>query len=427
VEHFIEYKKQQAIIRKMTRKQRRDDWEKFVKSLERDITGTQRLGFKIFKQLQLQERDKLKINPISKKEWKKYYEKLWNEQGNNCEEGTEKQIRNEMINGNTNSITMKELDKALKHVKNRGSPGLDNLPMDLFKFGGNDLKVHTVELFSSTVDKSQIQQEWETGIAINIHKKGSKSKCENYRGITLLPAAYKIFTNTIKNKLNAHLEEEMEEEQCGFRKGGSWVGAIFRAQQVGEKRTEHNLALFLLFIDYEKAYDNVNRDMLWQVMEEKIPNSLLNTIKCIYENTKVSIKFNDETISDPVQINKGVKQACGLSPILFKACINKILQEFNIAINKGIQLTNRKIINTILCADDQILMAASEDELQTTAYRLNLIARNYKMNISNSSTKSMAMRGNHIQRVKIVINDSPIEKVSEFKYLGTLYRTAKLI
>jgi len=48
----------------MTRRQRRDDWDKFVKTLERDITGTQRRGFKILKQLQLQERDKLKIDPI---------------------------------------------------------------------------------------------------------------------------------------------------------------------------------------------------------------------------------------------------------------------------------------------------------------------------------------------------------------------------
>jgi hypothetical protein len=110
-------------------------------------------------------------------EWKKYYEKFWNEQGNNGEEGMEKKIRNEMINGNTNSITMEELDKALKYAKkNRKSPGVDNLPMEVFKFGGNYLKVHTVELFSNIVDKSQMPQEWETGIVINIHKKGSKSK-----------------------------------------------------------------------------------------------------------------------------------------------------------------------------------------------------------------------------------------------------------
>ena len=64
VEHYIEYERHRAIVRKTTRGQRREDWDKFVKTLERDITGTQRRGFKIFKQLQLQERDKLKFDPI---------------------------------------------------------------------------------------------------------------------------------------------------------------------------------------------------------------------------------------------------------------------------------------------------------------------------------------------------------------------------
>jgi len=54
----------------MTRRQRREDWDKFVKTLERDITGTQRRGFKIFKQLQLQERDKLKTDPIKNRNGK---------------------------------------------------------------------------------------------------------------------------------------------------------------------------------------------------------------------------------------------------------------------------------------------------------------------------------------------------------------------
>jgi len=75
-------------------------------------------------------------------------------------------------------------------------------------------------------------------------------------------------------------------------------------------------------------------------------------------------------------------------------------------------------VNTILYADDQILIATSEDELQTMAYHLNLIARKYKMNISSTKTKSMTMCGNHIQRVKIMINDNIIEQVTDFKYLG---------
>ena len=158
----------------MTRRQRRDDWDKFVKTLERDITGaqrditgtqrditgtqrgitgtqrditgtqrditgtqrnitgtqrdikgtqrgiteTQRRGFKIFKQLQLQERDTLKIDPITKTEWKEYYGKLWNEQGSKGEEGTE-EGRSEVTDDNEDMITIEELNKVLKHKKTR--------------------------------------------------------------------------------------------------------------------------------------------------------------------------------------------------------------------------------------------------------------------------------------------------------------------
>ena len=93
------------------------------------------------------------------------------------------------------------------------------------------------------------------------------------------------------------------------------------------------------------------------------------------------------------------------------------MQEFKTIIKKGIQVNNRKLVNTILHADDQILMATSEDDLQTMAYRLNPTARKYKMSISSTRTKAMAMWGNHIQRVKFVINDNIIEQVTDFKYL----------
>jgi len=139
----------------------------------------------------------------------------------------------------------------------------------------------------------------------------------------------------------------MTEEQCGFRKGRSYTDAIFTVQQLMEKRKEHNLTLFLLFIDYEKAYDNVNRDKLWEMIDNKIPNYLLNKIKCIYRNTKIRIKFNDG-ISEPIHINKGVRQECVLSLVLFNIYINKIIQEFKTVIKKVVQLNNSKLLNTIL-------------------------------------------------------------------------------
>jgi hypothetical protein len=110
----------------------------------------------------------------------------------------------------------------------------------------------------------------------------------------------------------------------------------------------------------------VNRDKLWEMIENKVPNYLLNTIKCIYRNTKVRIKFNED-LSEPFSINKGVRQGCGLSPVLFNIYIKIIVQEFKTVITKGIQLNNKKLVNTILYADDQILMATCEDELQKMA------------------------------------------------------------
>jgi len=154
----------------------------------------------------------------------------------------------------------------------------------------------------------------------------------------------------------------------------------------------------------------------YKLFAKIIKNRLLITIKCIYRNTKFRIKFN-YGISEPIHINKGVRQGCGLSPILFNIHINQIIQKFKVVIKKAIQLNNRKLVHTLLYADDQILMATSEDELQTMAYHLNIIARKYKMTISSTKTKSMAMCGNHIQRVKIVINDI-IEQVTDFKNLG---------
>ena len=60
-------------------------------------------------------------------------------------------------------------------------------------------------------------------------------------------------------------------------------------------------------------------------------------------SSEVRIKFNDG-ISEPVYINKGVRQGCGLSPVLFNIYINKIIQEFKMVIKKGMQLNNRKLV-----------------------------------------------------------------------------------
>lgn len=99
--------------------------------------------------------------------------------------------------------------------------------------------------------------------------------------------------------------EVLTKEGCGFKKGCISLDATFTVQQTIGKRKECNLLSFLLFVDYEKAYDNVTRDILWKMAENKIPNLLLEKIKWIYKIREFSAKFTDDTISEPIQINKG--------------------------------------------------------------------------------------------------------------------------
>jgi hypothetical protein len=186
-----------------------------------------------------------------------------------------------------------------------------------------------------------------------------------------------------------------------------------------KKRREFNLPTYILFIDYEKTCDNVNWEKLWQILHDKnIPFQLQKAIQSLYKNLKVCIKYHDRQLSDPINTNKGVKQGCGLSPDLFNIYINKIIKEWKQTVNSGIQLNNKNKIQTILYADDQILITRSEDELQIAVNELNKIGKKYDMKISTSKTKSVGLCGKYIQRVKIVIDDKIIEQVSSFIYLG---------
>jgi len=100
--------------------------------------------------------------------------KPWNEQGSKGEEGIDEE-RSEGTDDNEDMITIEELNEVFKHAKNRKSCGLDTLPMELWKFGGTELKIHLQELFNKIIDKNQMPQEWETGMVINIHKREQKA------------------------------------------------------------------------------------------------------------------------------------------------------------------------------------------------------------------------------------------------------------
>ena len=112
-----------------------------------------------------------------------------------------------------------------------------------------------------------------------IPKKGDLTQCDNWRGISLLDVTGKIFVKIIQSKPQNVAEEVLPDLQCGFREGRGCANMIFCVRQLVKRAREHNIKLYFLFVDLQKAYDSVPREDLWQALKKYgFPSTLVNII-----------------------------------------------------------------------------------------------------------------------------------------------------
>jgi len=94
-----------------------------------------------------------------------------------------------------------EVELAIDKLKSHKSPGIDEIPAELFKAGGRTICLEIHKLITSILKKEKLPEEWKESIIIPVHKKGDKTDCSNYRGISLLPTTYKIVSNILLSRL----------------------------------------------------------------------------------------------------------------------------------------------------------------------------------------------------------------------------------
>ena len=121
----------------------------------------------------------------------------------------------------------------------------------------------------------------------NIYKnREDKLQCKNYRGISLLCTGYKILTTVLNNRLKKYTEHIIGEYQAGFRTGKSTTDQIFTVKNLLEKAWEHNVEIYQIFVDFQKAYDSIRRDKLYAIMAYfGIPSKLIRLTQVTKENS----------------------------------------------------------------------------------------------------------------------------------------------
>jgi hypothetical protein len=120
-----------------------------------------------------------------------------------------------------------------------------------------------------------LPQLWKESIIVPLHKKGGKTDCNNYWGLSLLSTAYKILSSILLARLTPYVNEVIWDYQHGFCHNRSITDQIFYIHQIPEKKWEYNGTVHQLFTDFRKAYDSVKREVPYNILLEfGIPKNL---------------------------------------------------------------------------------------------------------------------------------------------------------
>jgi hypothetical protein len=330
------------------------------------------------------------------------------------------------------------------------APGPDGIPADIFKVGGQELLTRLLEVFQVIWEKEEVPQDFRDANIIHLYKrKGDKSTCDNHRGISLLAAAGKILARIMLNRLNdSVLASILPESQCGFRAQRSTADMIFTARQIQEKCIEQNQDLYFVFVDLTKAFDSVNREALWRVMERVgCPPKFIKITRSFHDGMYARVMDHGQ-LSDPFSISNGVKQGCVLAPTLFSILFSALLSDAFVNSNDGVYVryrydgglfnlrrlqakskVNATMLRDLLFADDCALGAHNLPDIQTLVDCFAHAASNFGLKINLKKTEVMYQPRPGAQYVKptVLVDGVVLNVVDKFCYLGSiLSQTARI-
>jgi hypothetical protein len=121
-------------------------------------------------------------------------------------------------------------------LKKYKSADSDQIPAELIQAGGEILLSSIIKLINYVSNKEELPDGWKGSIIVPIHKKGDKTDCNNYRGISLLSTSYKILSNILLSMLSPYINEIISALQCGFRRNRSTTDQIICIRQILEKK-----------------------------------------------------------------------------------------------------------------------------------------------------------------------------------------------
>ena len=215
---------------------------------------------------------------------------------------------------------------------------------------------------------------------------------------------------------------------------------IFAMRTLQEKCIEQNMPLYSIFIDLTKAFDTVNREALWTVLERiGCPPKFLSMIRLLHDGMTGQV-LSSGIVSDTFEISNGVNQGCVLAPVLFNIFFTCLLSHDVKDLEQGVYIRYRldgslfdlrslsaqtksflDFIQEVLFADNCALVAHTESDLQLMLDRFSDASKLFGLTISLGKTEVLHQPAPSTNPLAptIVIKDTQLKYVEHFKHLGS--------
>ena len=367
---------------------------------------------------------------ISIDTWKCHFENILTRNRNSCSSLTHEmseKVYDEMLDAPMNAY---EIKQAIARLKSGKATGLDEIPGELLKAISGHILPFLTKYFNVLYESQNFPQEWSRSIIIPIYKTGDKLDPTNYRGISLLSVVSKLFTSVLTHRLRKWVEEKGKVcvEQAGFRSGHSTIDHVFTLHSMILKHVYGGGRgkLFVAFVDYKKAFDSVDRTILWSVLGKTgLSTKFISMFKAIYANVQACVRWKFD-FSDFFDCPTGTRQGALESPIMFSLYITFVADFVREHGKHGVQmLSGMAEIFFLIFADDLVLLSTSPVGLQTQINNLSLISSRLGLEINTAKTKVMVFRrgGFLAQGEKWFLKGNELEVVNSYKYLGYMFTT----
>ena len=322
----------------------------------------------------------------------------------------------------TDAFDMYELTKVIRTLKNAKAPGIDGIRNELIKYGGKEIKQEVLDICNEIFRTKIAPWQMTTNKIIPIYKKGDAQDPNNYRGISLLSTITKIYNKLLLNRIYNHVNPLLEQNQRGFRRNSSTVQAINTLRRILEGYYKKKLPIVATFIDYAKAFDSINREVMWQILRHYgIPNKIVEAIKVMYINSTARVTYNGE-LSSEFKINSGILQGDALSPFLFITVLDFAMKRVPKTFGLETHINPSRYIQDIEYADDTVI---TNNSPQQALEHLKHLEENVKL-IGLIINKNKSYYMSNIQSIEELqpLSDK-ITKVNKCKYLGSYIDCSK--